>query len=280
MRKTYSKDFKKQVVDLYLTGLSSSKIAERFNICRHAPLRWAEKLGYSHRHPVRNMVNFSNERDLSYLYGVYRGDGSVDKKRSAFRVEVKNIEFITSIKNSFINIGLSPKLTVSNRHHAMHILSVFSKNLCDYILTYPKESGYFPSSVDTYPIDFVRGVYESDGTCQLQYTTKGTPTSWRWTLEMADRYCILKVQTILDTLKINTSLFNRPSKFKGKETGVIMWGLRSLGGHAKVLEFMTIIKPVIKYAPRAIILQNKLISSQAGSTLPEGSQTSGEVQPS
>lgn len=91
---------------------------------------------------------------------------------STFRVQVKDVEFANSVAKSLREIGMLPRRrTEYRRDSSTEVVITSSIELYHFLHDCPKMSDLFPSIIDEFPMDFVRGVYESDGCC-WKHTTR------------------------------------------------------------------------------------------------------------
>lgn len=242
-------------------------------------------------------VDFSKRKELSYIYGVYRGDGNLNKRRntkgiivpSIFRLHVSDRDFAENVYRVLEQIGLKPIIRRTKASGLsktmMWIVTASSIDFYEWLASFSKDFKSFPSVIHDYPLDFVQGVYESEGYCWYLGRWKEVDgvlkrTSLKVEIGMGDKYCLYMVADILHHYGFNVSLSERiPDRsLSGASvtTRILFHRLRIYGGTVENQRFLDIINPCIKESPT----NYKLISSQAKGTPLEGSETTGEVESS
>jgi len=179
-----SKEEIEKIKQLYINGMSTYELAKKFKVSYHAIWYHLQKHKIKRRNKseattLAKNKNLRLEKSpyLAYLIGVYLGDGSIDECKSRenyrrFRFRVKSPEkaFIDSIAKACKNIGLYPHILkcnypyyLSNKNWRIpYELVVYSKPFCLFMLKM-KNINELSKMISGYELNFLRGIYESEG---------------------------------------------------------------------------------------------------------------------
>ncbi len=131
---------------------------------------------WSFPHPIKTI---DSSPELSYLIGAFKGDGSIYRYASIYGLSfgVKDLEFIQAVQNAIRKVvSKVPKIYKVRNHESMlykflmsnkDLFTVLSQLLID-----------LKRIIDIYPIDFLRGFFDAEGTAVTQKVHKGL---WSWT---------------------------------------------------------------------------------------------------
>lgn len=202
---------------------------------------------------------YQNSPHLSYVLGSLLGDGFLYKHKGAYLIclKVKSELFAKSFQGNLVEIGLKSSLYHDRRCDMWHVTAysrlfyIWYKSLGIEPQRGPKQGiGSVWDVIRPYPIDFVRGFYEAEGSyshtiCE-RVVIRGANLSEKYnqyTLSIGNTNLELIgiVQNILDSSGFNTRLSKKilPSK---KIFGQIF----IKGGKVGVNRFFELIKPCIK----------------------------------
>lgn len=223
---------KEELEDLYLNkGLSTNKIADLFDVCHGTVSKRLRQFGIPSTH--RNLADLKPSPSLYYVYGVVKADGTLDHGKYGIKLGVTAPKFAESFKEALKILGLRVfSWTYSydkwKSKPLLHYVLAHSKNLYEWLLSEPEVPEKFYK-------DFLRGIYESDG----------TKTAYQVKIVDTDLDLIKWIQKMIETLGFKTNLICQK---QGKKA----WGSKplynvyTLGGKAAVSAFLNTIKPVIK----------------------------------
>jgi len=118
-------------------------------------------------------VRIGPSSSLCYLLGILLGDGYVGRKR--FCLEVADIEFLRSFSEAAKHLGFSPKY-----EQRMGVFGVIHKATCNckqFTDWYRQQTvSSILRFVRNYPLDFIRGFYESEGYIRQRLAHEHYPT--------------------------------------------------------------------------------------------------------
>ena len=159
------------VKELRNRGLSYYKIVEELEskgikVSRATVMRWCN--GSHNPFNRMNLVKLSPSPELSYIVGVFFGDGSVylDNAGGGYkykvRLKVVDREFAEEFKRSLESIGLKPSLRFERNKTRTDrwCVEAYSKSLYTF-LKQPKEKLF--EIAREYPKEFLRGFFDSEG---------------------------------------------------------------------------------------------------------------------
>jgi hypothetical protein len=136
----------------------------------------ASHRNWSFPHPVKAIVP---SPELSYLIGAFKGDGSIYRYASIYGLSfgVKDLEFIQAVQNTIRKVvSKVPKIYKVRNHESMLYKFLMSNKDLFTVLSQPLID--LKRIIDIYPIDFLRGFFDAEGTA---VATIGHKKSWSWT---------------------------------------------------------------------------------------------------
>lgn len=143
----------------------SSKIAEAYDVSVSRPTisRWCK--GTHDPFNKINDVNLSPSPALSYVIGVYLGDGSIhNKDNGKYRIKLKVVdrEFAEAFYNALKTLGLHPVFGFENDSTRVNRFYVEGSSKALYgFLKNPIE--FLFEVAELYPAEFLRGFFDSEG---------------------------------------------------------------------------------------------------------------------
>jgi intein-encoded DNA endonuclease-like protein len=168
---------KNKIYDLYhKKKLTLQEIANYFKIGRKKLTTFMKKTGISIRNKSeavklwrskrkdyipRYYPNLNPSKDLAYILGVIKGDGSVMLRDYVIKLTVKDKVFAESFLRSLNNIGLNSHMSIyKHKKKIYYQVRAFSKN---FYLWYKNLK--LEEIIKGFESDFLRGFYESEGSC-------------------------------------------------------------------------------------------------------------------
>lgn len=154
-------------------GKSQAEIAEECGVNYWNIKHWMKKLGIKSRRPYRIVeVDLEPSSPLSYVVGVILGDGYVTKDGRDRRVGLHcaNKVFALSFKESLSEIGLNPRLY----EEKCDMFRVIASSIQFYRWFENTKFNSNHDLISTYPRDFIRGIYESEGSIDEEITIYST----------------------------------------------------------------------------------------------------------
>lgn len=153
-------------------GLSVTEIGRRHGVSPAAIGYWMKKLGVTHRVKLQDVL-FEPSPTLAYIYGVIHGDGCLYKNKAnggqVIRLSVIDRGFAESFRDALIIVGIRAKtiqVPGQNGHKPQWLTYATSKAFHGkWDQQSPEERLAF--SLNAYPADFIRGLYESEGTVKF-----------------------------------------------------------------------------------------------------------------
>lgn len=229
----------------YEKNVSARTIAKELGIAAATLGRWAKELDFvfkskqdSCRDVLLNQVNLSPSGELSYVIGVYIGDGNVYFEEGAHyyvRLHCKDEAFASkfgSIVGSLIEKNVKHKIGTDG----YYIVRAHSKILSQFL----KFGGTteFEKIIKKYPLQFIAGFYESEGHYgrgkhQRMITVANTDINY---LKMFKNAC----STIGFKASINGPYYDK----RGGRKPMLVSHI--LGGNTEVARFLDTVNPVIK----------------------------------
>jgi len=184
------------------------------------------------------------DRNMAYILGVIRGDGSVFKTRISehstgyyIKLGAKDKEFVDSFAKALEAINLNPSVFYRERED-MWTSSVVSIRFYEWYTSMTWDE--LTSIIRRYPLEFVRGFYESDGSlCRFNNRHNS------WSLYVAakkDRRLLELVSaTLREQYGFDTSMY--VSRKVGYDDG---YRLYLKGGKHERKRFLDMVKPCIR----------------------------------
>lgn len=234
---------KEQLSKLHWTdGLSRSEIAEMYGVTTQAITYWCQKLDVEHRSRTHHVL-FKPSPVFSYVLGVYYSDGCFQRHPAKrFRVQVVDKIFAESIHRAVaILLGSAPSMTPippQDGCKPQWLVSAGCKELIEWVDS--KSNQEMIDFAMTYPADFVRGLFEGDGSMK---TNKGQPVAM--IVCNTDREMIESVVSWLKREELDPHVSARvlPS---GKDFYEVC-----IYRQMEIRKFLCMVNPCFKYLPRA-----------------------------
>jgi len=187
------------------------------------------------------------DSNMAYILGVIRGDGSVFKTRISehstgyyIKLGAKDKVFVDSFAKALEAINLNPSVFY-DKHIGLWTSSVVSIKFYDWytLMTWDE----LTSIIRRYPLDFIRGFYESDGSL---YKSNNRPNSWYlYVAAKKDRRLLeLLSATLREKYGFDTSI--SVSRKAGYDDG---YRLYLKGGKHERKRFLDMVKPCIRNKP-------------------------------
>lgn len=170
---------------------------------------------------IPNKVDLEPSESLSYVIGVYCGDGCVSK--GVIRLQVIDKEFVEEFRRCMLKI-ISPKLKgvypifevkpKQENRRIQYAVAGCSSTLGNFL-----KGGInkYKECVSKYPAEFLRGLFDSEGCFRHRQHSNRNYTSWcnEITCEMSDRLILEYARELLDSLGIESRI--RKSGEKGRK---------------------------------------------------------------
>lgn len=185
---------------------TTKKLAELLNTTIDKVLYQAEKLNLkkdstlSRRKYTVNSNYFSNiNRNMAYIIGFIMADGCVIKNELSFCLASKDIEILKNI-NNLLNSTYPIKNNTGYEDNIYSRLRINDKQIISDLKFYgitEKKTGFeqFPYKLIDYKWDFLRGLFDGDGTVGL-YITKNNQKARRFSIVSSNLEFIHELKTI------------------------------------------------------------------------------------
>jgi intein-encoded DNA endonuclease-like protein len=190
-------------------------------------------------------VNLQPSKDLAYILGVLVGDGWVGYRYS-IGLGSTSKEFAESFANALKNIGLHPNIYLEPKEHfqkrspnANDLWRVIAYSRQFYKWYKDLNLEKIKEVINGYEVDFVRGFYESEGSCRFRGNSPEVG------IHNTNRDLIIFVSGLLTGMGFNLSLnVQRYSRLKPNRKDC--FSLHVLGKREEKLKFLETINPIIK----------------------------------
>lgn len=204
----------------------------------------AYRMGIKNIRYYKIWIDRNMRPNLAYLYGVYIGDGSINKSKTGnhFQLGVKDKEFALAVLDSLRLEGLSPSLSIEEKSKInkkwsdIYRVSVRSNSLVDCLENIKLEE--IKNSNRKIKLSFLKGLYESEGSYYIQ----SVGTSKRLDISNTDKKLILITKNILESLSIKLSLYTQ--KY---DTNKVVYIISLFSSN--IDKFLGYVKPIIRYKP-------------------------------
>lgn len=238
---------KDQLKDLHLIQrLSLVEIGKKYGVSGPSIKYWMNKVGLKNITKI-NDIDLEPSPTLSYIYGVLHGDGFLYKNPANLHkliiLRATDIPFVRSFESALTIIGIKP-MFLTLKPEKEHYKIPYEVRGCSSSF---HKHWYGMSRIErlkfglTYKWDFIRGVYESDGSLRDKINRN------ELTLTMYKPNFLL-LQTIKTVLKKELNLVSSLKQYT-TAYGTRMYYL-SLYRRSDIKKFLTWTKPCIKYLPR------------------------------
>jgi len=234
---------REQLIDLHWTqGLSMTDIGRQFGVTPQAVKYWLNHFGIEHRARLQDVL-FEASPTLSYVFGVLHGDGCLyvhpTTKHHYILLAVIDKPFAESFQRALQILGIRAGLIpLKARGNSAPQWKTYASSRKFHELWNSMNSLDRLSFGMKYPSDFIRGVYESEGSVKLH---RGSLEACIYSTN------IIMQEMIMDALKTHgfaPRWFERNLE-SGKRFVVVQLH-RSL----EIKRFIAWIVPCIKFQPR------------------------------
>jgi len=191
--------------------------------------------------PANQLIpNIKDSLDLSYMLGVYLGDGWTYKYKNNYFIGLDTIdyEFAKSFYDSLKNLKLNPNVFKKKNRKIWRTIAsskIFLKWLEELKFSKIRKIAY------SYPEKFIKGLYESEGCLLRNYDKRVKKEYLSIIIVSCEKETIELVKELIENLgfrpKLNLRLPKPPKK--------PIWAL-SLNRQNEVVSFLERIKPCIK----------------------------------
>ena len=239
---------KETLHSLYWTeDLDFDQIAKLYGKSHNAIRKCFYKFGLKTRHGIeiraRAGIHKRPSPNLSYLIGVMFGDGNVcangaDKKPRMARLKVADEAFAISFGNAATSLGYRVhQFTTSQLGRTYYTAAFHSIDFATWWKTAPQADKLSLAAV--YPDNFIRGLYEAEGSVFLKNDSR------RITINMGDFPTMCYIDGLLRGMGFPTNL-----RFIRARNIVPMIRIE-ISGDASVQLFLDRFRPIIKNTPGA-----------------------------
>lgn len=237
--------------DLYVKrGINVFEIADKYNMGVSTIYKWLNEMSAPKQHTKNPNLNLSPE--LTYILAVLLGDGNVHRSVNAphsisyyMRLSVKDQPFAESFAEALKEIGLNPNVYKSRGHNgSSDYINVKANSVIFYNWYKSLSWGDIIRIGDAYPLDFIRGMYESEGSYYIQKQSIKQKEYYSKYLYPATNknYKLLQfIATLLKEYGFDTSF--GITKKRGYEDS---YRLYLKGGERERKRFVSLINPSIK----------------------------------
>lgn len=185
--------------------------------------------------------NLSPSPHLAYILGVILGDGYVmiHRHRHVVGLLAKDKEFIDAFCNTLRNIGLVP-CKISLMRDKYFYVQTGSKEFVRWFQGLSLEE--IGQLVVMHEIDFIRGVFDSEGCLQPRLESK----SFRIDMTNTNLILINMVQRMMLKLDFRTSIYKiKREGIEGMGNRKDVYHLYLRGGGSEIIRFLKLIQPSI-----------------------------------
>jgi hypothetical protein len=193
-------------------NLSLSETAKEFNVAKRTVAKFMISNNIPRRNRIpaliysqckrRKQLKFKPENtNLGYVYGVMKGDGSLEKR--SVSLAVKDKDFILRFKNKFEKLGFK-KFYIKKRKDNLLLIKIHSINLVEFLETFD-----FDRLSRKQKIEFINGFYDSEGNvfCKKYKCYRGVYR--RISCYNKNKNVLIKIQIFLNGLGIKSYLSSR-----------------------------------------------------------------------
>lgn len=198
---------------------------------------------------IKIFPNLEHSENLAYILGVIEGDGYVNPKQYSITLNVRNKTFANSFLIALKKIDLNSKLIIYNNYDRDFYITYAASKL--FYLWYKDQNFEWIKKNKKYAINFIRGMYESEG-CIYYVGTSQTIIE----ISNTDMSLLTLCKYLLKKLNIDCKIYNATKKgtifyihgIKRKATKNCykIW----IGKQKNVQRFIKLIKPCIKLKPK------------------------------
>ena len=229
----------------YKDNLSMRDIAKLLGVSRTSILKRLRKCNIESKDRGYKLVkyhpNFDKDNDIAYIIGVMLTDGYIGNSWGNKKIVLATdrIEFAESFSNALLRIGLQPKWRILKPQKQNHSWLIrVEANSSEFAKWYYSLSDKDISNIaNNKPIDFLRGVYEGDGSLVI----RGANQIRVFPIVNTNMGLINIVTSLLRELGFNYSIWQ--NRKKGYKTAYVV---NLLGKTKRKLDFIYLINPSIK----------------------------------
>ncbi|MDP6648157.1 MAG: LAGLIDADG family homing endonuclease [Candidatus Woesearchaeota archaeon] len=245
---------KKQLENLYLKKrLSIIEIARKYgcsqwviwSLLRYHRIRARGTNDYHSWKAPANQIKPSLEvtSTLAYVIGVILGDGWVYKRGYWYTIGLEALDkkFCESFYHALKQLKINPSI-----FHSRNYWRVVCSSKLFYIWFKSLDFNKIKEISEKYPIDFLRGFYESEGNFSTYKSKKYFFITYKITIVNTDKKLIDLVKFLLDRLGFHPTYHKRNQL---KSNWKPLWAL-TLCRKLEVKQFIQLIKPCIKTGER------------------------------
>jgi len=167
------------------------------------------------------IVNLNPSFELSYILGVYYGDGTLDHSKNVIQLVAEDKDFVDEFLRCFSKI--SNKSYESHNYGKYYRAHPASKQFYSFILN--KDAQEFSEIIELFPTGFIKGFYDSDGGIDIitQFTR-------RIKMSNTDLKLLEYIQYLLNNLNI-------PSKIHAmNKIGTVVYEITGQSGKTDLLQ--------------------------------------------
>lgn len=180
---------------------------------------YAKKFGLVNKRRRLNHPDLSPSPELSYLIGVYVGDGSITKTgyNYAIRLSAKDKEFVEKFAKTLAIVNKKEggeQYAIRKTNRGLFDTTGTSKELYFFI----KNKEYY-EVIQTYPHEFIEGFFDSEGTV----TKSKKWNTWHIGFANTDLPLLELVQWMLYNFGIEARIYTDSSKKKGQKVHKSSW---------------------------------------------------------
>ncbi|WP_457753180.1 LAGLIDADG family homing endonuclease [Thermococcus sp.] len=157
------------VISLRKEGISyrriATKVAEEFDVkvSKATVIRWCR--GYSNPFNKIKRINLTPSPELSYIIGVYLGDGSIHQKsngRYLIKLKVVDKEFAETFSKALLSLGVNSTFGFERDASRVNRWYVEASNK-ELFMFLDRPIDKLIESAKDYPAEFLRGFFDSEG---------------------------------------------------------------------------------------------------------------------
>lgn len=219
---------------------TAEEIAGIYGCSQGLAYYYAKKFGIINKRRKYNHPDLSPSPELSYLIGVLVGDGNITKSGYDYqiRLSAKDKEFVESFAEKLAIINhKSSSYSIRKNKRGLYETQGRSKKLYYFI-----KGGNFWSIAEAYPIEFITGFFDSEGTI----TKSSKWNTWHISFSNTDMELINFVQGLLNKLRIEARVY--VDKRKGQKVPRTKWAKKDYYKNSDVFKLQVLAKDHHKFA--------------------------------
>lgn len=207
-----------RAMQLQREGIGYKRASKLINISKWTLANWMCR----NKNPLENinLVNLQSSRELSYIVGVCKGDGTCFKTRTqkSYRICLasKDLDFVQNFKNVVKKILIkNKKLSIWEERGNFYKIQICSKHLYEFLKGSPLKVA------EDFPEDFLRGFFDSEGWIDYPFKSK----YWyaiRVCCSNSDKDIIEFVQKLLFNIGIISRIYVREKMKNATKTHYVL----------------------------------------------------------